>query len=75
MSELKMVTEMVGPDTAPMGEMRLVFFTGGGTTEENLRRMDREDRADLRRWFEGSPHYSDFIALIDRINAEESESR
>jgi hypothetical protein len=71
MSELKMVTEMVGPDTAPMGEMRLVFFTGGGTTEENLRRMDREDRDQLRRWFDGSQHYADFIALIDRINAEE----
>jgi hypothetical protein len=71
MSEPKMVREVVGPDTAPMDDMRLVFFTGGGTTEENLRGMDREDRDQLRRWFDGSPYYEDFIALIDRINAEQ----
>ena len=71
MSEPKMVREVVGPDTAPMDDMRVVYFTGSGTTEENLRRMDREDRDQLRRWFDGSQHYADFVALIDRINREQ----
>ena len=73
MSDLKMVTETVGPDTPTMEPLRVVFFTGPpGTPEEKLRSMDREDRAELRRWFEDSPHYADFIALIDRIDAADA---
>jgi hypothetical protein len=74
MTEMKLVREMFGPDTAPMGDMK-VFVTDAGPTDEGLRLIGREGRDDLRRWFDGSPHYADLIARIDRINAEESESR
>jgi hypothetical protein len=74
MSEVKLVSEMVGPDTAPMGEMRVVFFSGG-SPEATLRGMDREDRDALRGWFDGSPHYAELVELIDRINQEEAAAQ
>jgi hypothetical protein len=40
--------------------------------ERMLRFIGREGREDLRKWFANEPHYADFIALIDRINAEEA---
>ena len=40
--------------------------------ETMLRAMSRENRDTVRYWFADSPHYADFIALIDRINAEEA---
>jgi hypothetical protein len=40
-------------------------------TKDAIRALAPERRAALREWFADSPHYADFIALIDRINAEE----